>query len=153
MNDRDHEVQLKLAELRIQRAKLIGVLATSLAAVATAALVIVPIFTGQRDAAAVASQPGRAVTSGVSSPSQPPSSSDDLPTLRDVCVHVMEIMKREFGEGTQAPSGDELKRFEDKCVSDLDTEKQKLGEAKFARQVRCVMAASNMDDLMKCDDK
>lgn|SRR5690606_10300750 len=75
------------------------------------------------------------------------------PSNEDVCNHVMDIMKKEFGdaEGAKAPSDEDMKKFTEKCVADLEKEKEKLGADKYKEQVKCVMAASKMDDLMKCD--
>ena len=75
------------------------------------------------------------------------------PSNEDVCNHVMDIMKKEMGdaEGAKEPSEEELKKFTEKCVKDLDKEKEKLGAAKYKEQVKCVMAASDMEGLMKCD--
>lgn len=75
------------------------------------------------------------------------------PSNADVCNHVMEIMKKEFGdaEGAKAPSDEEMKKFTEKCVSDLDKEKEKVGEDKYKEQVKCVMAAQKLDELTKCD--
>jgi hypothetical protein len=75
------------------------------------------------------------------------------PSNEDVCNHVMDIMKKEFGEaeGAKEPSEEELKKFTEKCVKDLEKEKEKLGADKYKEQVKCVMAASKMEDLMKCD--
>jgi hypothetical protein len=75
------------------------------------------------------------------------------PSNEDVCNHVMDIMKKEFGDAKDAPepSEEELKKFTEKCVADLEKEKEKLGADKYKEQVKCVMAAQKMDDLMKCD--
>ena len=75
------------------------------------------------------------------------------PSNEDVCNHVMDIMKKEMGdvEGAKEPSEEELKKFTEKCVKDLDKEKEMKGAAKYKEQVTCVMAASDMEGLMKCD--
>lgn len=77
------------------------------------------------------------------------------PSNEDVCNHVMDIMKKEMGdaEGAKEPSEEELKKFTEKCVEDLNKEKEKQGADKYKEQITCVMAATNMDGLMKCDDK
>jgi hypothetical protein len=76
------------------------------------------------------------------------------PSNEDVCNHVMDIMKKEMGdaEGAKAPSDEEIKKYTEKCVTDMEKEKEKKGADVFAKQVKCVMAANKMDELMKCDE-
>jgi hypothetical protein len=75
------------------------------------------------------------------------------PSNEDVCNHLMDLMKKEFGdaEGAPKPSDEDLKKFTDECVADLDKKKEKIGEDKYKEQVKCVMAAEKMDALAKCD--
>ena len=75
------------------------------------------------------------------------------PSNEDVCNHVMDIMKKEFGEGegAKAPSDEDMKKFTEKCVADLEKEKEMIGAAKYKEQVKCVMAADKMEALMKCE--
>jgi hypothetical protein len=75
------------------------------------------------------------------------------PSNEDVCNHLMDLMKKEFGdaEGAPKPSDEDLKKFTDECVADLDKKKEKIGADKYKEQVKCVMAAEKMDALAKCD--
>jgi hypothetical protein len=77
------------------------------------------------------------------------------PSNEDVCNHVMDIMKKEMGdaEGAKAPSDEEIKKYTEKCVTDMDKEKEKKGADVFNKQVKCVMAASKMDEMMKCNEE
>jgi hypothetical protein len=73
------------------------------------------------------------------------------PTGREVCIHVMDIMMRELGDASMAPSHEERTKFEDKCVKDLEKEQEKIGAEKFDAQVVCVMASTKIDELTQCD--
>lgn len=77
------------------------------------------------------------------------------PSNEDVCNHVMDIMKKEMGdvEGAKAPSDEDLKKYTEKCVKDLEKEKEKAGAEKFNKQAKCIMAASKMEEMAKCDEK
>ena len=73
------------------------------------------------------------------------------PSPEKVCNHVMDIMKKEMPEGAEEPSEEDMKKGMEKCVEGLEKEKEKLGEEKYKEQVKCVMAASDMEGFMKCD--
>ncbi|KIG16337.1 hypothetical protein DB30_04504 [Enhygromyxa salina] len=72
-----------------------------------------------------------------------------------MCNHVMDIMKKEMGdaEGAKAPTDEEVKKYTEKCVADLDKEKEKKGADAYNKQIKCVMAASDMEGMMKCEEK
>lgn len=78
------------------------------------------------------------------------SKANPRPATADVCAHVMEIMKREFGDSTALSDAD-MASFQIECVSSLEKEQEKLGAEKFDAQVACVMAATKMEDMTKCD--
>jgi hypothetical protein len=67
-----------------------------------------------------------------------------------ICIHVMDVMKREFS-ASSAPSDEELAKFTQECVKDLAKEREKVGAEKFQAQVTCVMAAQNLEAMTKCD--
>ena len=75
------------------------------------------------------------------------------PSNEDVCNHVMDVMKKEFGdaEGAPKPSDEDMKKATEKCVADLDKEKEKVGAAKFKEQAKCIMAADKMEAMAKCE--
>jgi hypothetical protein len=77
------------------------------------------------------------------------------PSNEDVCGHLMDLMKKEFGdaEGAPKPSDEDMKKFTDECVADLDKEKEKDGAAKYKEKAKCVMAATKMEELSKCEKK
>jgi hypothetical protein len=77
------------------------------------------------------------------------------PSNEDVCNHVMDIMKKEVGEveGAKAPSDEDIKKATAECVTDLDKEKEKKGADAYNKQVKCVMAASKMEEMMKCQEE
>lgn len=76
------------------------------------------------------------------------------PSNEDVCNHVMDIMKKEMGdaEGAKELSEEDVKKYTEKCVKDLEKEKEKKGADAYKKQMKCVMAASKMDELVKCDE-
>jgi hypothetical protein len=73
------------------------------------------------------------------------------PTVREVCTHVMDMMMREIGDASMAPSNEERAKYEDNCVKDLAREQEKIGAEKFDAQVACVMASSRIDELTQCE--
>jgi hypothetical protein len=78
---------------------------------------------------------------------------DAKPTNHDVCSHLMDIMKREFGDSAVVPSDEEMAKFHDECVRDIEKERQKIGAEKFDEQVECVMAARRMEELSRCEEQ
>ena len=75
------------------------------------------------------------------------------PSPEKICAHVMDIAKKSAPEGTEAPSEDEMKKATEKCVGDLEKEKKKLGDENYNKMVKCVMAASDMPGVVKCNTK
>jgi hypothetical protein len=79
------------------------------------------------------------------------SKADPKPTALAVCNHVIDVMKREFGDAGPALSDEDMAKFTQECVKDLDKQQEKLGAEKFDAQITCVMATTKMEELMKCD--
>jgi hypothetical protein len=79
------------------------------------------------------------------------SKANPKPTSSQVCGHLMDIMKREFGDSGTVPSDEDMAKFQDECAKDLEKQQEKIGAEKFEVQVACVMAATKMEDLAKCD--
>jgi hypothetical protein len=79
------------------------------------------------------------------------SKADPQPTNADVCAHLMDVMKREFGDSGNLPSDEEMGKFREQCARDLEKQKEKIGAEKFDAQVACVMAATKMESLASCD--
>jgi hypothetical protein len=74
------------------------------------------------------------------------------PAPEDVCEHVMGIMKKELGEALPM-SDDDVKKFKEECVKEMNSEKEKMGAMEFKKQASCVMDASSLADMEKCDKK
>jgi hypothetical protein len=75
------------------------------------------------------------------------------PSNEDVCNHLIDLMKKEFGDAAEGakPSDEDMKKMSDECVADLEKKKEKIGAAKYKEQAKCVMAATKMEELAKCD--
>ena len=73
------------------------------------------------------------------------------PSPEKICKHVMDIAKKSAREGTEAPSEEEMKKHTEKCVGDLEKEKKELGDESYKKMVKCVMAASEMSGIVKCN--
>lgn len=76
------------------------------------------------------------------------------PSNEDVCNHVMEIMKKEMGaaEGAAEISDEDTKKYTEKCVKDVEKEKELKGAAAYGKQAKCIMAATKMEEMAKCDE-
>jgi len=73
------------------------------------------------------------------------------PSPEKVCSHVMDIAKKSAPEGAPEPSEEDMKKAQEKCVGDLEKEKKELGDEKYNKMVKCVMDASDMEGVMKCN--
>lgn len=74
------------------------------------------------------------------------------PSGEDVCNHVFDIAKKEFGDAEgPKPTDEEMKKATDECVADMDKKKAKIGEDKYKELAKCVMAADKMEAIAKCD--
>lgn len=149
MIDLEHEAQIKRAELRIQRAKLIGVVATSLAAIAAASAILIPMFSNQQQAVANPTAPNE---TSVSAPKVEPSTQHEVtPTPLDVCDHVIDLMKRELGDQVDAMPTTEIEKLRDNCVREASKERAIKGEAEYRQQANCVLAAEKLEGLTQCE--
>jgi hypothetical protein len=72
------------------------------------------------------------------------------PTDFEICTHVMDVTKREFGDSARKPSDEEVVKYREACLGEIGKEREKLGAEKFDAQVACVMAGTKMEDLIGC---
>jgi hypothetical protein len=72
------------------------------------------------------------------------------PTDFEICTHVMEVTKREYGDSARKPSDEEVAKYREECLAEIGKERERLGAEKFAVQVACVMAGTKMEELMMC---
>jgi hypothetical protein len=87
----------------------------------------------------------------VSAPTVDPlAKSGPKPTDFEICTHVMEVTKREYGDSARKPSDEEVAKYREECLGQIGKEREKLGAEKFDAQVACVMAGTKMEDLMIC---
>jgi hypothetical protein len=75
------------------------------------------------------------------------------PAPADVCDHVIDLMKKELGEQADAMSEEEIGKIKEKCVKEGEKEKELNGALEYNKQAKCVMAATSLEDLAKCDEK
>lgn len=74
------------------------------------------------------------------------------PSTEDLCNHMMDLAMKEAGDAKDAKMSDEdKKKGMEACIKGADEEKKKIGEDKFKEQAKCVMAATKMEDVAKCD--
>lgn len=71
------------------------------------------------------------------------------PRNEEVCVHLMDIFVRGFGETSQLSAADRAK-LEAKCVVDLENGRLHIDPIEHRRRVKCVMAADNLTDMLGC---
>jgi hypothetical protein len=71
------------------------------------------------------------------------------PSPEKVCDHALSLVKKEAGDEM---SDDDVKELAKLCVEQTKQEQEKDGDA-YAKKAKCVMAASNMEAAMKCDEK
>jgi hypothetical protein len=74
------------------------------------------------------------------------------PAPEDVCQHVVDLMKKELGEQVDAMPEDEITKIKDNCVKEAEKEKEMKGSMEYNKQAKCVMAATSLEDLSKCQD-
>ncbi len=72
------------------------------------------------------------------------------PSSEDVCNHVVDLLKKEYG-GDKEPPEEELKKAVDECVKDMEKKKEKIGAAEFKTLSKCAMAAEDMKALSACE--
>lgn len=75
------------------------------------------------------------------------------PSPDDVCQHVIDMMKKELGDAADSMGEDEMKEMKEKCVKDAEKEKELKGAMEYKKQAKCIMDASNLEQLAKCDSK
>jgi hypothetical protein len=73
------------------------------------------------------------------------------PTDVKICTHVMDLMTWELRESATMPSTEEMTKIRAKCIEDVAKEREKLGAEEFDAQAKCLMAATKLDELAKCD--
>jgi hypothetical protein len=86
----------------------------------------------------------------IAAPVEPPAKAGPKPTDFEICTHVMEVTKREYGDSARKPSDEEVAKYREECLGQIGKEREKLGAEKFDAQVACVMAGTKMEDLMIC---
>lgn len=74
------------------------------------------------------------------------------PAPDKVCQHVIDLMKQELGEQVDAMSEEEITKIKDTCVKEAEKEKEMKGAMEYNKQAKCVMAASSLADLAKCEE-
>jgi hypothetical protein len=74
------------------------------------------------------------------------------PAPEDVCQHVVDLMKKELGEQVDAMPEEEITKIKDNCVKEAEKEKEMKGAIEYKKQAKCVMAASSLEDLKKCEE-
>lgn len=74
------------------------------------------------------------------------------PSPEDMCEHVFGIMKKELGESFPM-SDEDVKKGKEECVKEATKEKEKIGAMEYKKQAKCVMAATKLEELDKCDKK
>jgi hypothetical protein len=72
------------------------------------------------------------------------------PSAEDLCKHMMDVMKKEFGDAAGEASDEDTKKFMEQCVKEAEKEKEKIGAAEFNKQAKCVMGADKFEDMAKC---
>ncbi len=75
------------------------------------------------------------------------------PAPEDVCEHVIGLMKKELGDQVDAMPEDQIKKMKDECVEEAKKEKEKVGAMEYKKQASCVMDATSLKDLDKCEKK
>ncbi|NVB43195.1 hypothetical protein G6O69_35555 [Pseudenhygromyxa sp. WMMC2535] len=75
------------------------------------------------------------------------------PAPEKVCGHVIELMKKEFGEQAGEISEEDTKKMLENCVKDAEKEKEMKGSIEYNKQAKCVMAADSLEALGKCEEK
>lgn len=74
------------------------------------------------------------------------------PSPEDMCEHVFGIMKKELGDAFTM-SDEDLKKAKEECVKEAGKEKEKIGAMEYKKQAKCVMEATKLEELDKCDKK
>lgn len=74
------------------------------------------------------------------------------PAPADVCDHVIDLMKKELGEQVDAMPEEEITKIKDNCVKEAEKEKEMKGALEYNKQAKCVMAATSLEDLAKCEE-
>ena len=72
------------------------------------------------------------------------------PSPEDMCEHVFGIMKKELGDAFTM-SDEDLKKAKEECVKEAGKEKEKIGAMEYKKQAKCVMEATKLEELDKCD--
>lgn len=75
------------------------------------------------------------------------------PAPADVCDHVIELMRKDLGEQVDAMPEEEITKIKDKCVKEAEKKKEMEGALVYNKEAKCVMAATSLGDLSKCDAK
>lgn len=74
------------------------------------------------------------------------------PAPADVCQHVVDLMKKELGEQVDAMPEEEITKIKDNCVKEAEKEKEMKGSMEYNKQAKCVMAATSLEGLAKCEE-
>lgn len=74
------------------------------------------------------------------------------PSPEDMCEHVFGIMKKELGDSFPM-SDEDVKKGKEECVKEATKEKEKIGAMEYKKQAKCVMAATKLEELDKCETK
>jgi hypothetical protein len=75
------------------------------------------------------------------------------PAPEEVCQHVVDLMKKDLGDQADAMSEEEITEIKDKCIKDGEKEKEMKGVLEYNKQAKCVMAATLLADLSKCEEQ
>lgn len=69
-----------------------------------------------------------------------------------LCDHVIELMRIELGPNVdELISAQEIADIRSNCITEGNLERSRIGEAAFAQEAACVLAASSLDQLERCD--
>ena len=74
-----------------------------------------------------------------------------LPSGERVCGHVVELLERELGPSSGVNQA-EIDEIVVKCINDAKQQKLELPPKTYSARMRCAMAATRLDELMKCEE-
>jgi hypothetical protein len=77
---------------------------------------------------------------------------DPKPTSREICIHMMGIMKRQFVQLDLEVSDADMVEFQDKCIKEVDEEWKPLDPEKYDERVACIMKTETFDGMVTCEN-
>lgn len=73
------------------------------------------------------------------------------PSPDDLCQHVIDMMKKEMGEMFDALPEEERNKMKEECVKEAEKEKEMKGAVEYNKQAKCIMKATKLEELEKCE--